>query len=171
MMEAGADMSLMTNLRRAWFACVLVAAAASPARADITAFIGANTTPDNRLARGVAVGTGLLIIGFEFEYSATSETTTAPVAPSLKTGMANFLLQTPVAVLGFQPYFTSGVGIYRETLGDHHDTGVGLNTGGGVKISLIGPLRLRVDYRLFKLGGGALYSPAHRVYAGLNLKF
>jgi hypothetical protein len=40
-----------------------------------------------------------------------------------------------------------------------------------VKISLVGPLALRVDYRVFKLGSGALYSPAHRIYAGLNLKF
>jgi len=30
---------------------------------------------------------------------------------------------------------------------------------------------LRVDYRVFKLGSGALYSPAHRVYVGLNLTF
>ncbi len=85
--------------------------------------------------------------------------------------MGNLLLQTPIPVLGFQPYVTGGVGIYRETLGEHHDTGFGVNTGGGVKISLIGPLRLRVDYRVFKLGSGALYSPAHRVYAGLNLNF
>jgi opacity protein-like surface antigen len=160
------------NLRRiAALAALLVAGWAPPARADITGFIGANTTPDNRMARGVAIGTGLLIVGFEFEYSATSESTTAPLAPALTSGMGNLLLQTPVAVLGFQPYVTGGVGIYRETLGERHDTGFGMNTGGGVKISLIGPLRLRVDYRVFKLGSGALYSPAHRVYAGLNLKF
>src|SRR5262249_43369975 len=47
-------------------AAVLLAAA--PARADITAFLGTNTTPDNRFARGVALGFGLVIIGFEFEY-------------------------------------------------------------------------------------------------------
>lgn len=164
-------MLVMPNLGRAAAVAALLAASASPARADITAFIGANTTPDNRMARGVAIGTGLLIVGFEFEYSATSESATAPVAPSLKSGMGNLLLQTPTAVLGFQPYFTTGVGIYRETLGDRDDTGLGLNTGGGVKVSLVGPLRLRVDYRVFKLGSGALYSPAHRVYAGLNLKF
>jgi hypothetical protein len=35
----------------------------------------------------------------------------------------------------------------------------------------MGPVRLRVDYRVFKLAGGALHSPAHRIYAGLNLKF
>ena len=39
------------------------------------------------------------------------------------------------------------------------------------KVNLLGPIRLRVDYRIFKLGSGALYSPAHRVYAGINLKF
>ena len=81
------------------------------------------------------------------------------------------MLQTPVAFFGFQPYFTTGAGIYRETLGLHQDTGFGFNTGGGVKVSLVGPLRLRVDYRVFKLGSGALNSPAHRIYAGLNLKF
>ena len=44
-------------------------------------------------------------------------------------------------------------------------------TGGGVKITLAGPLRLPLAYRAFKLGNGALSSPAHRVYAGLNLRF
>jgi hypothetical protein len=157
---------------RVALAALLLVAYAAPARADITAFIGANTTPDNRQTRGFAVGAGLLVIGFEFEYADTTDSTTpGTLAPSLKTGMGNVLLQTPFAIAGFQPYFTTGGGIYRETLGAHQDTGFGLNTGGGVKVSLIGPLRLRVDYRVFKLGSGALYSPAHRVYAGLNLKF
>jgi hypothetical protein len=85
--------------------------------------------------------------------------------------MANVLLQTPGAFFGLQPYFTTGGGIYREQLGAHTDTGVGLNTGGGVKVNLIGPIRLRVDYRIFSLRSTALHSPAHRFYAGLNLKF
>ena len=85
--------------------------------------------------------------------------------------MGNVLLQTPVAFMGVQPYFTTGGGLLSgERSGTQQDTGVGLNTGGGVKISLAGPLRLRVDYRVFKLGSGALDSPAHRIYAGLNLK-
>ena len=163
--------SITPAIRRAAFAA-LVLLTAAPAYADITAFIGANTTPDNRSAKGFAIGTGLLIIGFEFEYSSTGESTdTSTPAPSLKTGMGNVLLQTPGTIAGFQPYFTAGAGIYRETLGTHEDTSGALNTGGGVKMNLVGPLRLRVDYRVFKLGSGALYSPAHRVYAGLNLKF
>jgi hypothetical protein len=156
-------------LRSLFVAVLLLALTAVPARADITAFLGANTTPANRQVRGGALGFGLLIIGFEFEYAFTTDDLTA-IAPSLKTGMGNVILQTPVAFMGFQPYFTTGGGIYREELGSRQDTGLGLNTGGGVKVSLAGPIRLRVDYRVFKLGSGALNSPAHRFYAGLNLK-
>jgi hypothetical protein len=147
--------------------CALLA---KPAFADLTAFIGANMSPANRAVRGFAVGAGLLVVGFEFEYADTTDDPTA-LAPSLKTGMGNLLLQTPGAFMGIQPYVTGGGGIYREELGTHQDTSLGVNTGAGDKVTLIGPLRLRVDYRVFKLGSGALPSPAHRVYAGLNLKF
>jgi opacity protein-like surface antigen len=159
----------MKPVRHIVSALLLLLAASAPARADITAFIGANTTPANRQVRGAALGIGLLVIGFEGEFSFTPDDPRA-TAPSLKTGMGNVLFQTPGAFFGFQPYFTTGGGIYQEKLGTHTQTGFGLNTGGGVKVNLIGPIRLRVDYRIFKLGSGALHSPAHRVYAGLNLK-
>jgi hypothetical protein len=76
-----------------------------------------------------------------------------------------------VAFAGFQPYFEIGGGVYHEELGAVSNTGFVGNTGGGVKISLLGPIRLRVDYRVMTLKNGALTSPAHRIYAGLNLKF
>jgi len=155
-------------LRAMGIALVLLSIAA-PARADITAFIGANTTPDNRRVLGGALGFGVLIIGFEGEYAFTPDDPRA-AAPSLRTGIANIVLQSPVPFFGIQPYFTTGGGFYQEELGLHSDTGFALNTGGGVKVTLAGPIRLRVDYRIFKLGSGALYSPAHRIYAGLNLK-
>ena len=85
--------------------------------------------------------------------------------------MGNVLLQTPFAIMGFQPYFTTGGGIYRERLDTRQETQFGVNTGGGVKISLLGPLRARVDYRVFRLKGDPLYETVHRVYAGVNLKF
>ena len=141
----------------------------APARADLTAFIGANTTPANRQVRGAALGFGLLVVGFELEYAYTPDDPPA-AAPSLKTGMGNVLLQTPVAFMGFQPYFTTGRGHLSGGARDALRHRVGFNTGGGVKVSLAGPIRLRVDYRVFKLGSGALNSPAHRFYAGLNLK-
>ena len=150
--------------------CAMFLFAAAPAWADATVFIGANMTPTNRAVRGGAFGAGLLIIGFEGEYAFTPDDPAA-AAPSLVTGSGNVLLQTPFAVLGLQPYVTTGAGLYREKLGTHQDTSFALNTGGGVKVSLVGPLRLRVDYRVFKLGSGALSSPAHRIYLGLNLKF
>jgi hypothetical protein len=151
-------------------AALLCALSPAAAFADVTAFIGANTTPANRQVRGAAGGISLLIVAFEFEYAFTPDDPSAS-APSLKTGMGNVLLQTPFPVAGFQPYVTGGGGIYNESLGAHSDTSIGTNAGGGVKLTLIGPLRLRVDYRVFKLGSGALNSPAHRVYAGLNLNF
>ena len=160
----------MARVSRVGLGVVLLAALAAPARADVTAFIGANTTPASRQTRGAALGFGVLIVGVEVEYSSTTDDLVSN-APSLKTGMGNLMLQTPIAFFGVQPYFTTGGGIYHEELGLHQDTGFGFNTGGGVKVTLIGPLRLRVDYRVFKLGSGALYSTTHRFYAGLNLKF
>jgi opacity protein-like surface antigen len=143
---------------------------ARPAFADFTAFLGLNTTPDSRRAQGFAVGAGLLLVGFEFEYASSPEDEN-DLSPSLRTGMANGLLQTPFMIFGVQPYFTAGAGIYRERLFEFSETGFGLNTGGGVKVALAGPLRLRFDYRLLNLRGEALHSRVHRVYAGVNLKF
>jgi hypothetical protein len=160
----------MVNVRAIAVAGLMGLVMAAPARADVTGFIGVSTTPANRQVSGVAAGLGLLIVGFEFEYADTTSNPSAG-APSLKVGSGNALLQTPVAFYGFQPYVTAGAGFYSETLGPHNDMGLAYNTGGGLKISLAGPLRLRVDYRVFTLGSGALYSPAHRIYAGLNLKF
>jgi hypothetical protein len=134
-------------------ALAISCAVARPARADATVFIGANTSPANRQVRGFSIGMGLLIVGFEFEYASTAEDPTA-LAPGLKTGTGNLLLQTPVEIFGVQPYFVTGGGFYSETLGAHDDTGFAVNTGGGVKIALAGPLRARVDYRVFRLGSG-----------------
>src|SRR6266436_5652309 len=160
----------MIRVRTFVLAAILSMLTAVPARADITAFLGANFTPANRHVSGLAVGFGLVIVAFEFEYATTTDDPQQG-APSLKTGMGNLLLQTPVSIFGIQPYVTTGAGLSRETLGTQEDTSTAFNTGGGVKIDLAGPLRLRVDYRVFKLGNNALFSPAHRIYVGLNLKF
>ena len=151
-------------------AALVIVLAPALAHADATLFIGANTSPVNRTAKGFAIGAGLLVIGFEFEYSDTTDDVSSG-APSLKTGTGNLLLQSPVAFAGFQPYLEIGGGVYHEELSTISNTGFVGGTGGGVKISLIGPMRLRVDYRAFTLKNGALTSPAHRVYAGINLKF
>jgi opacity protein-like surface antigen len=143
-----------------------------PARAsaDVTGFIGTSSTPSTRLVKGLAVGTGLLIVGFEFEYAHTNEDL-QKAAPGVRTFMFNGLVQTPIPIAGMQFYGTAGGGVFRETLDRDSETNLGINVGGGVKISLIGPLRLRLDYRVFTLRGTPLYDKPQRFYAGINLKF
>jgi hypothetical protein len=86
--------------------------------------------------------------------------------------MGNVLLQTPFPVAGVQFYVTTGGGGYREKLSTtHQETHFGVNTGGGAKITLLGPIRARLDYRVFKFRGKPLHSTVHRIYAGLNLAF
>jgi hypothetical protein len=164
---------------RLLLAIVLVLASASTASADITAFLGRTTTAEARAARGLAIGTGLLIIGFEFEYGATDESLaiengTATNAPGIQTYMFNGLLQTPVPIARMQFYGTLGGGVYHETLSiapGNDETNFGTNVGGGAKISLVGPLRLRLDYRVFSLRGTPRDGTVQRFYAGVNLKF
>ena len=157
-------------MRQLLIVVLLVLFSAAPAFADATVFIGSTMTPENRPAKGLAIGAGLVIIGFEFEYASTGETP-EDAAPSLMTGMGNVLLQTPFPVAGMQFYVTTGAGGYRERLGSFQETHVGMNTGGGAKITLLGPIRARIDYRIFNLRGEPLHSVVHRVYAGLNLAF
>jgi len=151
--------------------CLALAVSSRPAFADATLFLGTITTPANHATRGFAIGAGLLIVGFEFEYASTKED---PVnaAPSLRTGQGNVYLQTPIPVAGMKFYVTTGTGGYREKLGtSHQETNLAFNTGGGVKISLLGPLKARLDYRVLKLRGSPLFPTLHRLYAGINLGF
>ena len=151
------------------FAAVLLTPAT--ASADVTAFFGVNPTPSNRVLTGLSAGIGLLVVGFEFEYAQTVEDVDE-LAPALKTYMFNGLLQTPIAVAGMQFYATAGGGVFRETLSAETETNVGMNIGGGVKMNLAGPLRLRLDYRVFTLRGEDVrHARPQRFYAGLNLKF
>jgi hypothetical protein len=165
---------LMRKRSSAAYGCLLAACCLlllpSIASADVTAFLGVNPTPANRTVRGLAAGMGLVIVGFEFEYGNTNEDL-VKLAPSLRTFMVNGLVQTPIPIGGVQFYATAGGGGYRETLNHVSETNAGLNFGGGIKMSLIGPLRLRLDYRVFNLKGQPLHPQVQRFYAGLNLKF
>ena len=109
----------------------------------------------------------LIIVGFEFEYANTSENP-EELAPGLRTGMINGLIQTPTRT---QFYLTAGGGFYREALEETAETNFGTNIGGGMKMPLVGPLRLRIDYRVFNLRGSPIYNTPHRIYAGANITF
>lgn len=158
------------GIRAAALAVLGVLVAAQPASADITAFLGLSTTPGTRSARGLAIGGGLLAFGFEFEYTDIAEDL-SDLEPGLRVGSVNGLLQTPLAVAGAQFYVTAGAGLYRERLGEASETSLAVNLGGGAKIRLLGPLRLRLDYRLFSLRGDPQHARYHRVYAGANVGF
>jgi hypothetical protein len=152
---------------------LLVLSHAAPASADATAFIGVHTNPERQQVRGFAGGISLLIVGFEGEYASAGEDE-ADSVPSLTTFSGNVFVQTPFPVLGMRFYATTGAGVYREELDavDHRETNVVFNTGGGAKITLVGPLRARLDYRVLKLRGEPVRpSTVHRVYAGINLAF
>jgi hypothetical protein len=140
-----------------------------PASADATVFLGTTTKPTHRSVKGFAAGVSLVIVGFEFEYAKTEEDSSLN-APSLKTTSGNVFAQT-FGLPGFQLYATTGGGFYREKLGPDQETSFVLNNGGGVKLTLAGPLRVRVDYRVFNLRGHPQHATVQRVYAGLNLAF
>lgn len=151
----------------ATLALALMLLPARRADADLTLFWGFSPTPATHLTKGFGVGLNLLIVGFEIEYAHTSERT-AVAAPGLHTGMINGLIQTPTRT---QLYLTAGAGFYRERLGTESETHLATNLGGGIKAALVGPLRLRLDYRVFSLRGDPLHSTVQRVYAGANLSF
>jgi hypothetical protein len=143
------------------------------AAADATAFLGVHTNPERQQVRGLAGGFSLLIVGFEGEYANSGEDE-AEGTSSLTTVSGNVYVQTPIPIFGTRFYATTGAGVYREELDtiDHSETQLVFNTGGGAKITLIGPLRLRLDYRVLKLRGEPLRpSVVHRLYAGINLAF
>ena len=154
-------------IRTAGFALALALFCPTTAGADATAFWGFSPTPSNRGVKGFAIGLSLIVVGFEFEYANTSEDITE-LAPSLRTGMINGLIQTPTRT---QFYLTAGGGFYRERLAGEGETHFGSNIGGGMKLALAGPLRLRVDYRVFNLRGNPLHKNPQRIYFGANLTF
>jgi opacity protein-like surface antigen len=161
------------------FAVLVATAIPTSAFADATLFAGASSAPSLRPTLGVSVGAGLLVIGFEFEYAQTHEDV-QEFAPKMRTFMANLLVQTPIPISGIQFYGTVGAGFFHESFGEpavtsvdgrDSETNVGTNFGGGVKVGLAGPLRLRLDYRLFVLNNAISGTHSHRIYAGLNLAF
>ena len=155
-------------LRTTVLALAVTLAVPSSALADVTAFWGLSPTVSKRPTRGFAFGLNLVVVGFELEYGNTSEDLLKG-APGMTTGMINGLVQTPTQKT--QLYLTAGGGFYRERLGSLRETNFGSNIGGGVKLGLAGPVRLRLDYRVFTLRGTPIEKTSQRFYAGLNFAF
>ena len=142
---------------------------AQPATADVTIFGGTIRSGSNHPLFGTALGMGIALFGLEFEYAKIQGNDAKGIA-SLQTGMFNLQLRTP-EIGRFRAYGTVGGGMHRERLGEAGDTGFSINGGGGLSIGLMGPVRVRVDYRRFRLRWRSEGRTPHRVYAGLSLTF
>ena len=160
-----------TFLRPLLLAGVISLLAAAPARADLTLFAGLQNAPSIRPTTGISLGLGLLVVGWEVEVARVGEDR-QDRAPGLAIGTGSVYVQNPIPIAGVQFYAIGGAGLYRERLDalDYRQTDVHLAIGGGAKVELAGPLKVRIDYRLFKLRG-ARESQAQRIYGGLALAF
>ena len=154
---------------RVALAFVLLLMWAVPARADLTVFAGLQGSPVIRPATGISLGFGVLVVGWEVEIARVTEEL-EDIAPSIAAGTGSVYVQNPIPIGGVQLYAIAGAGLYRERLGVVEQTDVHLALGGGAKVALAGPLKLRLDYRYFRLRD-ALEPDAQRLYAGLTLGF
>lgn len=149
---------------------LLVVAAPGRAFADLTVFAGRATTI-SRTSGGAALGLSLQPLSLEFEFAIAPAQRSAG-KPALQTGLFNLMVGTPSRTgrrIGV--YGLVGGGMYRERFDEHAATGFAVGGGGGFYLRVVGPLRLRFDYRLFALRGGALHRRPERAYAGLSLAF
>jgi hypothetical protein len=127
---------------------------ATPARADATVFFGGLASGGFQSVAGISVGMfprdGGSWLGFDLE----STETRGKGGRDIETYGGNFLVQWPVVARRLQYYAALGFGIYTETTDDGRGSGLVAtkNGGGGLKITLVGPLKIRLDYRLFFLG-------------------
>ncbi|HEY1308315.1 MAG TPA: hypothetical protein VGF24_32425 [Vicinamibacterales bacterium] len=114
--------------------------------------------------------------GFELEYARARNNDTI-----IETFGVNLLFQSTVFARRLQVYGSMGAGVYGETTADGFggsgEVGSG-NFGGGMKIHLAGPLRLRLDYRLYVLGhagdastGFVLHKHPQRSFVGFAVAF
>lgn len=159
-------------LRAGLIGCLL-AASAAPARADVTLFVGLNTTSAPHPTVGVAVGRCCRgMVGFEVEYAGTLGEASKET-PNLSTATGNLIVQKRLTERTHL-YFVGGLGIYLESDG-RGSTDNAFDLGGGVKVALARALALRVDYRLFMLRRSSDTSPhslhPQRLTAGLSFLF
>jgi hypothetical protein len=142
----------------------------------VTAFGGVAWAPGPHPASGIAVGVkprDRTPLGLEFEY-ARSRRDPASGVPGIVTVAGNFVIQPALKWSRVRVYATLGVGGY-VLLRDHgsSEANDARNFGGGVKMTIAGPFKLRMDYRRFLLAriGGEYHSNEHRLYLGIVAGF
>ena len=144
---------------------------------DVTVFTGVRM-PNVRPWVGFAFGGGNSIFRFEIEYAHTTGARTSTSSSDGSIGV-DFLLQSRPSIHGVQFYGTGGAGLYSESFaGGGSGEVTAKNLGAGVKVALAGPVRLRLDYRVFLLDnapdatlGIVLQKHPQRLSVGLNVGF
>jgi hypothetical protein len=130
-------------------------------RPNASIFTGIVPTPAVRPTMGFAVGGGVAPTGFELEL-ARSGSRLSKGAPSLNTYMVNFFGSFPVPVERLRIYAIGGIGIWNEQFEAGHGAGeFGKNLGVGALYEIAGPLKARLDYRVYFLNDS---QDAHPVY-------
>jgi hypothetical protein len=139
-------------------------------RNHATIFAGLTGTPSVLPIVGGAWGGGTPDFGFELELSHTRLGRKA--GASWGTFLASMFVRVPVESDVVEYYGIGGLGLYGETHGDGRGAG-GLTRhfGFGAKYRLTGPVRARIEYRLFLLETTPDSHPSvpanHRLTAGV----
>jgi hypothetical protein len=165
--------------RPAWLVALMIMIPVS-ARADGTVLVGLTSVGALRPSFGFSFGYRPSAVGVEVEYVSTFPQN-SPGGYSAG-GIFGSVFVQPVTISNVQIFAVGGVGVWGEGFTGGKRTGVlnAGNVGGGVLVALAGPLKLRLDYRLFLLGqvseaevGAIAPSRKHpqRIAAGLHFTF
>ncbi len=133
--------------RAAWFVALVLMTPLS-ARADATVLVGLTSVDALRPSYGFSFGYRPSAVGFEIEYLSTTP------GDYTAGGIFASLIVQPVTISNVQIFAIGGLGVWGEGFAGGKRTGVltAGNVGGGVLVPLAGPVRLRLDYRLFLPG-------------------
>lgn len=145
---------------------------ASPARADLTVFGGFSSPSLPRPTIGFSLDFLCRMVCLEAEWARTAGGNASRYVAT--TGL-NVFVNFPATVNGVQWYATGGFGTYSQSSTRGYPTAK--NIGVGTKLPLVGPLKVRLDYRVYFVNLDETQSrPAssfhsHRVTSGLSLAF
>lgn len=171
----------MHRLRACAFAGAIAVTLAAPVHADGILSFGPTVSTQARPTVAASFGTFIenSCLGWELEFADTLGNGN-PGRRSMGTFGASFLVQSPIRRERLRVYGAVGFGIFGGDLPDGRASGEVsyTNFGGGLKLNMAGPLLIRVDYRVVRLGEApdanpALYEHTHfqRVLVGIGLAF
>ena len=140
-------------------------------RYNATIFTGFVPTPAVRPTMGFAFGGGIAPTGFELELARTGSRLSKG-APALQTFMVSFFGSFPIPVKRLRVYGIGGIGLWNEQFEDGHGAGeFGKNLGIGALYEIAGPLKARLDYRVFFFNSSQdatpVYAHPQRLTVGL----